>query len=365
PVMLRLGRQNIDIPAGSPRYVVADSYRLPVDVEVISVQPHAHYRAREIKGLATLPDGSTRWLIQIRDWDFNWQDVYRYRQPLKLPKGTTVSMEFTYDNSPANRRNPDHPPTHIRWGQNSTDEMGDLWLQVVAASPADRRQLGADFGPKVLGEDAVGYEKLLETAPGNARLHDAAAAIFLSLGQNESGLAHLERALAIDPALVSAHYNIATALLAGNQLDAAIVHLQRAVQLRPEFAAGHVNLGAALRRAGPLAESERALRRGLELQPQSAAAHTNLGGVLMAARRLADAVAEFRKALDINPRLIEPTVSLAWVLSTASDSALRRPSEAIALAKRAVTITSRRDVTALDTLAAAYASGGRYAEAVT
>jgi len=365
PLMLRLGRQDIDIPAGAQHYVVTDSYRLPVDVDVFSVQPHAHYRAREIKGLATLPDGSTKWLIQIKDWDFNWQDVYRYREPVRLPKGTTVSMEFTYDNSTGNRRNPDRPPQRVRWGQNSADEMGDLWIQAVTATSADRRLLAADFGPKVLAEDAIGFEKLLESDPDNARLHDAAAAIFLSLGRADRARAHLERALAIDPALVSAHYNIATVLLESGDVDGAIGHLDRAVQLRPEFAAAYVNLGAALRQATRYADSERALRRGIELQPRSAAAHTNLAGVLLAERRLREAIADYRVALDIAPDLIEPMVSLAWVLATSSDAALRRPAEAIQLGERAVALTSRRDVTALDTLAAAYASAGRFTDAVS
>jgi tetratricopeptide (TPR) repeat protein len=365
PLMLRLGRQNIDIAAGVSSYVVEDHYRLPVDVQVFAVQPHAHFRAREIKGLATLPDGTTKWLIVIRDWDFNWQDVYRYREPLALPKGTTVSMQYTYDNSAANRRNPDRPPQQIRWGQNSTDEMGDLWIQVVTASAADRRTLAADFGPKVLAEDATGYEKLLEGDPGNARLHDAAAAIFLSLHQNQRAFAHLDAALRLDPELVSAHYNIATALLAMNQREAAIEHLRRAVALRPDFAAAHVNLGAALRQAKQYEESERELRRGLELVPRSASGHTNLAGVLLAQQHVADAIAEYRLALEISPDLLEPIASLAWVLATSPDAAVRKPAEAIQLAERGAALTDRRDVTVLDTLAAAYAAAGRYADAVT
>ena len=80
PAMLRLGKQNIDIAPGQRgSEEIADSYVLPVDVDVHGVQPHAHYRAKEIKGLATLPDGTTRWAnIIIRDWDFDWQDAYRY-----------------------------------------------------------------------------------------------------------------------------------------------------------------------------------------------------------------------------------------------------------------------------------------------
>ena len=75
PYMVRLGRQSIDIPAGTRDYSVTDSYVLPVDVEVLSVQPHAHNLAREMKGFARLPDGTTTPLIYIRDWDFRWQDV--------------------------------------------------------------------------------------------------------------------------------------------------------------------------------------------------------------------------------------------------------------------------------------------------
>jgi hypothetical protein len=81
PAMLRLGRQNIDIAPGDKEYVITDSFVTPVDVEVQAVQPHAHYRARDMVGFANLPDGSVRPLIHIRDWDFRWQHVYRYATP--------------------------------------------------------------------------------------------------------------------------------------------------------------------------------------------------------------------------------------------------------------------------------------------
>src|SRR5262249_48526064 len=104
PAMLRLGRQNIDIPPGRKDYLVSDSFVLPVDAEVQAVQPHAHYRAREVSGTATLPDGTIKPLITIEDWDFRWQHVFRYVSPFWLPKGTTLSMRYTYDNSETNPR---------------------------------------------------------------------------------------------------------------------------------------------------------------------------------------------------------------------------------------------------------------------
>jgi tetratricopeptide (TPR) repeat protein len=365
PLMLRLGRQNIDIAAGAADYAIEDRYTLPVDVAVYGVQPHAHFRAREIKGFARLPNGTTRWLIFIKDWDFNWQDVYRYVEPVALPKGTTIEMHYTYDNSASNRRNPDRPPRRIRWGQNSSDEMGDLWIQVLTRSDTDRRVLEADFGPKVLAEDAIGFEKLLETDPGNARLHDAAAAIFLSLQQNERAVSHLDEALRLSPDRGSAHYNLATAVAALGRLDEALAHLRRAVALRPDFVAAHVNLGAMLRQLRRYDEAQGELRRALELQPGNAVAHTNLGGVLSAEGHLAEAISEYRLALDANPDLLEPLAALAWLLATSPDAAVRRPKEAVQFAERATVLTNRRDVTALDALAAAYAAAGQFGDAVT
>src|SRR5207247_2483180 len=106
PVGLRMGSETIEIEAGDSNYVIADTYRLPVDVDVIAVQPHAHNLGRQMDATATLPDGRTIPLISIRDWDFRWQDMYRYASPLRLLKGTTLSMRYVYDNSTANPRNP-------------------------------------------------------------------------------------------------------------------------------------------------------------------------------------------------------------------------------------------------------------------
>jgi len=87
PAMLRLGRQNIDIPAGEPQYTITDSYVLPVDAEIEAVQPHAHYRARDVRGEARLPDGTARTLIQISDWVFGWQHVYLFATPSGCRRG--------------------------------------------------------------------------------------------------------------------------------------------------------------------------------------------------------------------------------------------------------------------------------------
>ena len=106
PFTIRLGKQDIDIPPGVADYRTADRYVLPVDVDVYGVQPHAHYLATEVRGYATLSDGTRRPLIAIDDWDFHWQDSYRYAEPFPLPRGTELAMEFNYDNSAENPANP-------------------------------------------------------------------------------------------------------------------------------------------------------------------------------------------------------------------------------------------------------------------
>ena len=85
PVGLRLGSETIAIAAGDAHYEIKDRYVLPVDVEVLAIQPHAHNLGRLMEAAALLPDGTARPLITIKDWDFRWQDVYRYAKPFVLP----------------------------------------------------------------------------------------------------------------------------------------------------------------------------------------------------------------------------------------------------------------------------------------
>ena len=363
PVMVRLGRQNLDIPAGASDYRVEDSYRLPVNTQLLAIQPHAHYRAREVSASAVLPNGTVRQLLRIGRWDFDWQDQYRYVSPIALPAGTLLTMAYRFDNSQSNPRNPEFPPRRVRWGQNSSDEMGDVWFQLVAGNETDRRQLLADSGRKVLSEDAIGFETLLQVEPRSPRLHEAAAAIFLSLGQIERGVNHLDAALEIDPRSVEAHYNLATALTWQGRTGEAAAHLQAALDVLPTHVGAHVNLGAILRGRGDVTGATAHLRRALELEPGNAAAHTNLGGLLVQQGRVTDAVGEYRAALDTSASVLEALTELAWTLATSPSASIRKPGEAVRLGEQARDLTANRDVRALDALAAAYASAERYSDA--
>ena len=96
-----------------------------------------HYLGKEAHGWAELPDGTVRELILIKQWDFNWQGDYRYTSAVPLPKGTTLRMRMTYDNSAANPRNPNQPPKRVTYGLQTSDEMGELWMQVALKDELD------------------------------------------------------------------------------------------------------------------------------------------------------------------------------------------------------------------------------------
>ena len=125
PALFGVGA-GIDISPGEKRYTIRDSFTLPGDVRIYSAMAHAHYLAKEMKATATLPDGATRSLIWIDDWDFNWQDSYVYKEPFTLPKGTRIDVALIYDNSSDNPRNPIDPPRRALWGEESFDEMGTV-----------------------------------------------------------------------------------------------------------------------------------------------------------------------------------------------------------------------------------------------
>ena len=364
PVMLRLSNQQIEIPSGEAQYVATDSFVLPVDAELLAVQPHAHYLAREVLGTATLPDGRTRTLISIADWDLRWQHVYRYKTPLPLPKGTTVSMRYRYDNSAANPRNPGVPPVRVPWGQQSREEMGDLWLQVATKSAADREVLDRTFRAKWMATDAIGLESLIGRHPDRPALRDDVAVLYMELDRPADAIPHFEAALRLKPDSAAAHFNYGTALAGAGRREEAVVQYQRALAIRPDYAIAHNNLGTVLLQLGRSQPALASFREAARNDPQLGEAHLNVGLISRAIGDLPEAVARFRRAVELNPDWVTALSSLASVLAAAPDPAIRQPTDAVRLAERAVTLTLRRDANTLDVLAVAHASAGDFSRAL-
>ena len=396
PAMLRLGRQSLDIPAGDGAYVVSDSFVLPVDAEVHAVQPHAHRRANEVKAWASRPDGSRQWLIYISRWDFNWQDQYRYRTPFWLPAGTRLTLEYTFDNSAANRHNPDSPPRRVKWGQRSSDEMGDLWIQLLTRSAQDRVTLSGQVRQKMIREDIVGYEMEIAGAPGSITLHNDLAVLYLEAGEPDRAAAHfatvcrlqptaaarfnLARALEtagrssdaieqyreavrLDPAYVRAVKGLANALLVAGAGREAIAGFSELLRLDPNDAEAYNNLGFARIQLGEYQDAIESLERALALKPDYADAHYNLARAFARVGRPDRALLQFRETLKLRSDWLPALIDLAWLQATAANNEVRDPEEAVRLALRAVEVSGRQDGAALDALAVAYAAAGRFDEA--
>lgn len=122
---------SLDIPAGAERHVHRHRYTLDYDVLAVHIFPHAHMVCREMYSVAKFPDGEELTLIAIMDWDFAWQEIYRFADMPMLPAGTVIDMTWVYDNSENNVANPHAPPRRVVWGHQTTDEMASLTLTVT------------------------------------------------------------------------------------------------------------------------------------------------------------------------------------------------------------------------------------------
>jgi Flp pilus assembly protein TadD/mono/diheme cytochrome c family protein len=296
PMLLQLENDAaLDIPAGEKDFAVEDELKLPEDVDLLAIYPHAHYLGRRLEGWAQLPGGRRESLILIESWDIDRQSIYRYAKPLFLPAGTVVHMRYTYDNSAGNPRNPNSPPIRVKAGNRSVDEMGHLWLQVLPRAssatedarvpllrawmehrlqkdPMDPIALfnvaSLDMSAGEYGKAAELYRKVMLTRPGDARTMTALASALNQTGDWRGALALLDTAQKADASYVDASFD----------------------------------LGAIELQHGDYAGAERQFRAVLGLDPEDAAARSALGGILLATDRAAEARAQLEAALKTDGR---------------------------------------------------------------
>jgi hypothetical protein len=109
------------------------------DFSIMYVWPHMHYLGKEFKAYILKPNGDTTRLVSIPDWDFRWQEIYRFRKLMVAPKGSVLHIEGFYDNSTGNPFNPSHPPKFISstGDMKSTDEMLTLMMVFLPYQKGD------------------------------------------------------------------------------------------------------------------------------------------------------------------------------------------------------------------------------------
>lgn len=319
PAIVALGTRFLDIPAGEAAYRATDAYVLPVDVDLLSIYPHAHYVAQRVTATATLPPGARKTLLRIDDWDFSWQDEYRFEAPVKLPKGTRLEIEMVYDNSAGNLANPSSPPRRVVFGKSSTDEMCEVILQLLPHSDDDRRALMRDRERSEILRDVAGWEAVVKRQPKDAAAHEALGIQLLHSGRTGEAVTMLERALVLDPAVPKGQLNVGSAYQAIGNWDAAIAAYEKAIAAEPHSATPRANLGSALLQDGRSDAAEAAFKKALELDPSNAGAHMGLGLVLRARGELASALEEYRTAARLDPTLSEAHYNAGNLLAARGD----------------------------------------------
>jgi tetratricopeptide (TPR) repeat protein/mono/diheme cytochrome c family protein len=311
PFNLLLRSTAIDIPPGESNYPIEASYTLPVDVELMAALPHAHYLGKDLKAWATLPDGSRRNLIRIRDWDFNWQSEYRYAKPVVLPRGTVLQMRYTYDNSAANPRNPSSPPKRVMYGLNTSDEMGEMWLQVVPRLPQNFDLLRNDYFRKWGLPDTIAQNQaLLKRDPNDALARTKLATALVLSGYPDMAMGHLRQAVASRPDSVEAHYALGALLARRNDTARARAEWETVLRLDPDHYKAHGDLGYLLLTLHENDAAIQHLERAAALRPADGLTHVNLGRAYLTLDRTADAVAQFEAALKIDPNNVEARAEL-------------------------------------------------------
>ncbi len=386
PMLLQLEDDRaLDIPPGASAFSISDELKLPIAVTALGVYPHAHYLGKQMEAWATLPDGSRKWLVLIRDWDIDRQSVYRYQSPVELPAGTVLHMHYVYDNSSANIRNPHQPPVRVKAGNRSEDEMGHLWLEVLPVNAItngkDSRlileQAWMENRLRKNAEDLVAlynlaaatnelgqvesaqklFRKILAHEPNDARTLTALGTALNQVGKWQEAEETFQHALAVNPSQADAQFDLASLQLAHEQYDQAGQNFQILAERDPKDAAARAGLGASLMGAGHADTARTALEAALAIDRKNRTALEDLGLLDMQEDKLSDAVARLQSAVALEDHA-ETRSELALALARSG-----KLPEAEAQARAAVSLDPK-DAAAHSLLSQIEGSLGRSAAAV-
>lgn len=336
PYSIIFALRDIEIPPGETNYRRQISYPLPVPIDMIGIYPHAHYVCEEMIAVAKLPDGTQQTLLHIPAWNFDWQDDYRFEKPISLPRGTILEMDYRYNNSTSNVRNPNNPPKHISYGESSSAAMGDLMFQVIAKNDQDRALLVSDYRRHQVRRSLDKHRSRVAKDPTNARAHIGAGEAHFILGQWAEARTSLLRGVELGDANADTYAKIAATHLQEKNLGEYLRVQQKTIELAPENAAFRLdyalrlqmagkhadalnqylallkrnpdqvvaltNAGMLHGRFGKLEQSEKLLRRAVELAPDFPAAHANFGITLRNLKKYDLSIQHLQTALRLDPR---------------------------------------------------------------
>ena len=119
--------RNLVIPAGEANYESKATFTFKEDSHIVSFMPHMHVRGKDFIYTLVYPDGTSKVLLNVPRYDFNWQLNYFLKEPVAAPKGSRIDCVAHHDNSRSNKYNPD-PAKEVRWGPQTWEEMMIGWF---------------------------------------------------------------------------------------------------------------------------------------------------------------------------------------------------------------------------------------------
>ncbi|MDQ3198718.1 MAG: tetratricopeptide repeat protein, partial [Verrucomicrobiota bacterium] len=207
------------------------------------------------------------------------------------------------------------------------------------------------------------FRTALRIRPGDSDAAYSLGNAYLEQNDPKAAIRCFRDAISANQKNIAAHYNLAIALQRGQQPDAAIAEFHETLRLDPQHVDAHNNLAIALLKKGDRAAAIAEWQTALKIQPDHAEMHNNLGVALLQADRIPEAVAEWRETLRLQPDKLGTQISLAWILSTAPEDAVRDGAGGLALARQAFRVAAEKNLMVFRVLAAAFAETGKFSPA--
>ncbi len=288
-------------------------------------------------------------------------------QTKKLPQAQAVRMARVLV-----KQSPDtavfrHRLATVLMSQGDLDEAIEQLTAAVRLQPsfADaHNSLGTAYLRQNKVNDATThFSAALRIAPDLAEAHLGMGNALAGRGNIREARQHYRMAIKLQPDYADAYLNLANILVRSGNTQQAIRLFRKAIDLKPDSAVAHNNLALVLAEQGQVARAITHHRAAVGLAPAFATAHFNLGTLLAKTGQRAEATKHLAEAVRLTPDDPQNAASLAWILATAPEAAVRDGARAVELAEHGCKLTGFRDARIFGTLAAAYAEAGRFEDA--
>ncbi|PWU15906.1 MAG: hypothetical protein C5B50_14450 [Verrucomicrobia bacterium] len=215
-----------------------------------------------------------------------------------------------------------------------------------------------------LDEAKVQIEKALQLQPDDEEAHSNLGNVLHTMGRLDEAIAQYQQAIRIKPDFAVAYLNLGNVQIEKGRPDQAIASYRKAIEISPDFAGAQSSLGLVLLKVGQVDEATARFKKAIELSPDSVAAHLHLGDISLHKGDINQAVFNYGRAVELRPDSPQCCNSLAWVLATGPQPALRSGLRALELAEKAEKLSGGTNPLAIRTLAAAYAETGQFPKAM-